>query len=89
MLETSVLAYNKELLAKYGVRVPETLQELEAAAKKIYAASEGKVYGITLRGKRAAATSCWVGFLHSFGGQWLIDGKAGVNSPAAVTATDY
>jgi multiple sugar transport system substrate-binding protein len=89
MLETSILAYNKELLAKYGVAVPKTLQELEAAAKRIYEASQGRVYGVTLRGKRAAATSCWVGFLHSFGGQWLIDGKAGVHAPEAVTATDY
>jgi multiple sugar transport system substrate-binding protein len=89
MLETSILAYNKELLAKHGVSVPKTLPELEAAAGRIYEASEGKVYGITLRGKRAAATSCWVGFLHSYGGQWLRDGKAAVNSPEAVTATDY
>ena len=89
LLETSLLAYNKEIFEKYGVSVPKTMEELEAAAKTIYEGSGGDVYGITLRGKKASATSQWVDFLHSFGGDWLENGKSGLGSDAAIAATEY
>ncbi len=88
-LETSLLAYNKDILAKYHVAVPKTMDELLAAAKKIYEDSNGQTYGITLRGKKAAATSQWIDFVHSYGGTWLTsDGKAAIDSPQAIAATD-
>lgn len=90
LLETSLLAYNKKILDKYGVEVPQTMEELEEAARTIYEESDGETYGITLRGKRAAATSQWVDFLHSFGGDWLDDqGKAAIDSPEAIEATEF
>lgn len=90
LLETSLLAYNKEIFKKYNISVPKTMEELELAAKKIYTGSNGEIYGITLRGKSASATSQWVDFLHSFGGEWLDeDNNAIVNSPQAIKATDY
>lgn len=90
LLETSLLAYNKDIFTKYGVAVPKTMEELEAAAKTIYEGSKGAVYGITLRGKKASATSQWVDFLHSFGGEWLLpNGKSGLGTPEAIKATDY
>lgn len=89
LLETSLLAYNKEIFEKYNVEVPKTMEDLEAAAKKIYESSNGDIYGITLRGKKASATSQWVDFLHSFGGEWLENGKSGIASDAAIAATDY
>ncbi len=90
LLETSLLAYNKEIFTEYGVSVPKTMEELEAAAKTIYEGSGGDVYGITLRGKKASATSQWVDFLHSFGGEWLLEnGKSGLGTDEAIAATDY
>jgi len=90
LLETSLLAYNKDIFAKYGVSVPQTMDELEAAAKTIYEKSNGKTYGITLRGKKASATSQWVDFLHSFGGEWIDDqGNAAIDSPEAIAATKF
>ena len=89
LLETSLLAYNKEIFAKYNVSVPKTMDELEAAAKTIYEGSSGDVYGITLRGKKASATSQWVDFLHSFGGEWLVNGKSGLGTEEAIAASDY
>jgi len=90
LLETSLLAYNKEIFNRYGITVPKTMNELEAAAKKIYESSNGDIYGITLRGKKASATSQWVDFLHSFGGEWLdSDGKAAVDSPESIAATEF
>lgn len=89
LLETSLLAYNLEIFEKYNISPPLTMEELEDAAKIIYEGSGGKTYGITLRGKKASATSQWVDFLRSFGGDWLIDGKSGIASDEAITATDY
>ncbi|KRL61654.1 ABC transporter substrate-binding protein [Lactobacillus psittaci] len=40
-----ILIYNKQLLEKYGVKVPKTTAELKAAAKKIYEKSNHKVAG--------------------------------------------
>ncbi len=90
LLETSLLAYNKEIFKKVGVTVPKTMNDLELTAKKIYDSSNGNTYGITLRGKKAAATSQWVDFLHSFGGEWLdSNGKAAVGSPQSIAATKF
>ena len=40
-----MLTYNKDLLDKYGVKVPKTMAELKAASKKIYEKSNHKVVG--------------------------------------------
>lgn len=90
LLETSLLAYNTEIFDEYGVEVPETMEELEEAARTIYEESDGETYGITLRGDRAAATSQWVGFLYSFGGSWTDEnGDAAVDSPEAIEALEF
>lgn len=89
MLETSLLAYNREILAQYGLTVPHRMQELEAAARTVYEGSGGEIYGITMRGKKNAATSQWIDFVRSFGGDWLdAQGKAALHSPEALAATD-
>jgi multiple sugar transport system substrate-binding protein len=88
--ETSLLAYNKDIFKNYGLSVPKTMEELEAVCRQVKTKSRGSIYGITLRGKGATATSQWVDFLHSFGGEWLdTAGNAAVDSPAAVSATDF
>lgn len=40
-----MLTYNKDLLDKYGVKVPTTMAELKSAAQTIYKKSKGKVVG--------------------------------------------
>lgn len=88
-LETSLLAYNKKILARYHVEVPRTMAELLSAARTIYNDSHGQIYGITMRGDKAAATSQWIDFVHSFGGSWLNgEGKSAIDSPQAVAATE-
>jgi len=45
--------------------------------------------GITMRGKKAAATSQWAPFLFSMGGSWLTkDGKPAVTSPESIQSLD-
>ena len=87
---TTMLYYRKDLFEKHKIKVPQTFQELEEAAKKLHNLEEGgqKMVGIVLRGKKAAATSQWAPFLLSTGGNWLKDGKPAVNSPEAVQSLD-
>lgn len=40
-----MLTYNKDLLDKYGVKVPTNMKELKSAAQTIYKKSNGKVVG--------------------------------------------
>ncbi len=42
---TEMLFYNADLLKKYGVEVPTTLDELKTASKTIFEKSDGKVVG--------------------------------------------
>jgi len=52
--ETYILFYNKDLVDKYlGGKVPETMEELLAAAKKITDEGNGEVYGAAMRGIRS------------------------------------
>ena len=74
-VENAALMYRKDVFSKYGVKVPTTLDELEAAAKALNGKAmtdDGQPgFGITLRGKRAAATSQFAGMLHAMGSTWL------------------
>jgi len=90
MLETSLLAYNKKILHKMGLSIPETMEELEDTAKAVFEGSNHQIYGITMRGKRVAATSQWIDFVHSFGGDWLTnEGKAALHTSKVLEATRY
>jgi multiple sugar transport system substrate-binding protein len=87
----TILYYRKDLFDKYKVKVPQTMAELEEAAKKLNNIEEGgqKIVGFVSRGKKAAATSQWAPYLHSMGGNWLTkDGKPAMNSPEAIQAFD-
>jgi multiple sugar transport system substrate-binding protein len=90
--ETSLLAYRKDLFAKYNQKVPTTMKELEDAAKYFTGKEvDGKkMVGITLRGKGAAATSQWVDFLYTFGGSWTnAKGQSNLASPEDIAAFKY
>lgn len=87
--ELQVLAYRKDLLNQAGLKVPETLDELETAAKKLTDKSKGQ-YGICLRGKGAATTTIYAGILHSMGGSWVdAKGDPAFTTPEAIKAFDY
>src|SRR5262249_55124535 len=74
-VENASLMYRKDVLQKYNVKVPTTLEELEAAAKALNGKAmtdDGQPgYGIVARGKRAAATSTFAAYLHAMGSTWL------------------
>ena len=74
--------YRKDVFQKYNVKVPTTLDELEAAAKALNGKAmtdDGQPgYGIVARGKRAAATSVVRGLPAR---RWAAPGSAPTVSP--------
>src|SRR5262245_30764522 len=66
-VENASLMYRKDVFQKYGVKVPTTLDEVEAAAKALNGKAmtdDGQPgYGIVARGKRAAGTSTFAAYL--------------------------
>ena len=84
--EQEVLYYRKDLLAKAGLQVPKTMDELQAAAKAIKAQNPG-VAGFVARTGKSAAVTQFSSFLYSFGGDFIDEnGKSGVASEAAKKA---
>jgi len=77
----AALVYRKDLFEKYGVRVPETIVDLEIAAKKLTldTDSDGKtdIYGIISRGKAGEEPAIIVsGFAWAYGGTWFEGGTS-------------
>ena len=87
---SSMLYYRKDLFEKHKIKVPQTFQELEEAARRLHNVEDGgqKMVGIVMRGKKAAATSQWAPFLLGMGGSWLKDGRPAINASEAVQAFD-
>lgn len=86
--ERQVLYYRTDLLDAAGLEVPETLEELEAAAAALHNPDEG-IYGFVGRGQRAAAVTQLSGFFYAYGADWQ-DGTTGtVDSPEAKQAYEY
>ena len=84
--EQEVLYYRKDLLAKAGLQVPKTMEELEAAAKKIKAQNPG-VAGFVARTGKSPAVTQFSSFLYSLGGDFIDEnGKSGISSDAAKKA---
>src|SRR5438034_3409606 len=74
-VENTSLMYRNAVFQKYNVKVPTTLDELEAAAKALNGKAmtdDGQPgFGIVARGKRAAATSQFAAYLHAMGSTWI------------------
>ncbi len=84
--EQEVLYYRKDLLAKAGLAVPKTMDELAAAAKAIKEQNPGLAGFVARTGKSAAVTQ-FSSFLYSFGGDFIDkSGKSGIASDAAKKA---
>jgi multiple sugar transport system substrate-binding protein len=82
--EREVLYYRKDLLKAAGLEVPKTMDELQAAAKKI---SSADTAGFVARTGKSAAVTQFSSFLYSFGGDFTDEsGKSAVGSEEAKKA---
>ena len=84
--EWEVLYYRKDVLKKAGLKVPTTLAELEAAAKKV---NSDSMAGFASRGKGAAAVTQMSSFVYNYGGLYLDKGVAVFNSKPALDAIRF
>lgn len=89
MTERHIVYYRSDLLAAAGIEVPETLEELEAAAAKLDDPDNG-FYGIAMRGARVPMVTQLSSFIYSFGGDFQDeDGNSTIDSPEAVEAYEF
>lgn len=81
------LYYRKDLLQQHNLAVPQTLDDLMDAVKKLH--NPPHTYGWMARGQRGYGMNVWrwVPFFRSFGGQWFEGDEPIFNSEAAIKAT--
>jgi len=82
--------YRTDIFRKYGVKVPQTWEELRNTAKSLNLKEPG-VYGITFMGRRGVQLQCtYDNILWSFGGEWYDSNyRPTIDSREAVAALDY
>lgn len=91
--ESTLLYYRKDLFEQAGLKPPETMDELMAAAKALN--KPGERAGIALRGLRGQGINIyvWSGFFRAFGGQFFKDFPTDmtptINTKEGVAATDF
>ena len=89
-VDAGLLYYRKDLLEKYQLKVPETWDDLEAAAKKVTAGESG-IEGYVWQGKAYEGLTCnALEWIDSNGGGTLLDnaGQATFGNPQAAAAID-
>lgn len=91
--DAGLLYYRKDLIEKYGLKAPETWEDMAASAKKIQdgerKAGSADFQGYVFQGKAYEGLTCnateWI---FSYGGGTIVDdsGKVTINNPNAVAA---
>jgi trehalose/maltose transport system substrate-binding protein len=91
--DAGLLYYRKDLLEKYGRKVPQTWQELTETAKAIQdgerKAGSENLWGFVFQGRAYEGLTCnAVEWVDSFGGGTIVDakGKVTINNPKALEA---
>ena len=86
--EQEIIYYRKDLFEEAGIKVPTTMEELEAAAEYFNDPDTG-FFGFVSRGQRSPAVTQFSSYLYSFGGNFDVDGKATLNTPEAIEAFTF
>ncbi|MBS4208238.1 sugar ABC transporter substrate-binding protein [Bacillus sp. FJAT-50079] len=86
--EREILYYRKDLFEENNIKVPTTFDELKEAAEKLNDPSND-FYGIVSRGQSAAAVTQFSSYLYGFGGDFIVDGKATIDTPEAIDAFNF
>ena len=96
--QAQLLHIRKDLFEKYNVKVPTTLEELEAAAKQLTIDENGdgkpEMYGFLSRGRDRLITASFASYLWNHGGSWFrrdANGKkvANINTKKSIDAFEY
>jgi multiple sugar transport system substrate-binding protein len=93
----NVLIYRADVFARHGIAVPETLDELSAAAVGVQAAERAAgredFYGVAIRGAPNCGLNFWIvgsSWGPSFGARWYDDdGRPTLATPALIGAVEH
>ena len=93
--DAGILYFRRDLLEKYGQKVPTTWQELTQTAKVVQdgerKAGNSKIWGFVFQGRAYEGLTCnALEWIDSFGGGTIIDdqGKVDVDNPKAIEAIE-
>jgi len=87
-VDVFTLFYRKDLFQAKGIKVPQTMAELEDAAKKLH--DPPRMYGFVSRGLKNANATPWAWVIYSLGGEYLTkDGKSAIGSPEWVKSLEW
>jgi len=87
--EREILYFNTELLKAAGyTEGPKNFDELLQYCEKLNDPEHG-VYALGLRGEGNSAVTQFSGFLYGFGGDFIVDGKAALNTPEFIKALQF
>jgi multiple sugar transport system substrate-binding protein len=94
--QAQLLHIRTDLFKEHNVKIPETMEELEDAAKKLTIKDDDgniQIHGFLSRGWGRLTTASFATYLWNFGGSWIKreDGKrvANINSPEAINALEF
>lgn len=89
MVDPNILTYRADIFAEYGLKVPQTMDELMETARFI-TENVPDMYGVVSRGNRGGRPNWdWSSFLFAYGGRYLdSEGRPTVNTPQAVKALE-
>lgn len=83
--DSQLLYYRKDLLEKYSLAVPTTLEEMENVAKTIYEGEGGEIAGFTARGQAGHTAYPVAPYVFAAGGLWEdANGVIQLNNPDVV-----
>ena len=86
--EAHVMYYNKLLFEEKGLEPPKTLEEMYNTAELMTDKANG-YYGVVSRGQRSAAVTQFSTYLQNFGGDFMTNGKASIDTPEAIAAFTF
>lgn len=86
--EREILYYRKDIFEENNIEPPETLDELMQVAEELND-PKNEFYGIVSRGERAAAVTQFSSYLYGFGGDFMVDGKAAIDTEEAIQAFQF
>ncbi len=94
--QAQLLHIRKDLFEEHGVKIPETMEELEAAAKALTIKDDDgnvEVYGFLSRGWGRLTTASFASYLWNFGGSWFKDENgtrvSNIASPESIDAFEF
>ena len=88
--ESEMLFYRKDIFQERGLKVPDTLAEMEELAKQL-TDKPNEFYGFISRGMRSPLVTQFSSFLYGFGSDWF-DAKTRtslIDTPDFLAAVDY